>query len=149
MGIGPIETEDVAPTATVIGRDYRPMTRHQSVCIPARLKNGSMHGAATGRRPVLPHLPIVDPLQGFIRTQYQARDVATDMLKACLPAKQGTIVAETLADHLWDPYDREHTLFPLAVCCVLLLLLSSSSSPVEAINFQAVRNPVGSNLSYL
>jgi hypothetical protein len=62
MGIGPIQTEDLAPAPAMVSGYDGAMTRHQPVRIPGRLKDGFVHSPAAGGRAVFPHVQIVNPL---------------------------------------------------------------------------------------
>src|SRR5262249_52520186 len=57
---------------------------------------------------------IIDPLQRFIRTQDQARHIATDMVKALSTAKHLTIGSHTAADRLGHTNQRHHGCRPVS-----------------------------------
>src|SRR5207237_9473063 len=108
MGIRPIQTDHFPPVPAMRTRDDCPVVRHQSVGSPAGLKHRFVHSPPAVGRPRLPHLHIIDPLEGFIRTQEQARHIPTDMLKALSTAKHVTIGSHTTADRLRHTNKRHH-----------------------------------------
>src|SRR4030095_9964391 len=108
MGIRPIEADHGAPAAAMRTRDDRAMVRPQRVGSPAGLKHRFVHGPPAVGRPRLPYLHIIDPLEGFMRTQNQARHIPTDMIKALSPAKHVPIRSQTTADRLRHTNKRHH-----------------------------------------
>ena len=85
MKSGPIQTNPLPSSPLMLGGYHRPMARQQAVGIPACFKHCFMRCPPT-RLLACPHLAIINSLERFIRTQNQARDIATHVLKAfCSP----------------------------------------------------------------
>src|SRR6266498_2321923 len=80
----PVQADDLAPTSPMVTRHLRAVLLDEGLRVPSCLKDGFMHGATT-RLVVVPHLELIDALQGLVRTEDEASDVSTDVLKS-LPA---------------------------------------------------------------
>src|SRR5215510_6482559 len=111
----PVQTDDLSSAASVVVGPLGAVTLHEGVRVPSRLKDGCMHGA-TARRITLPHLPLVYTLQRFVRTDDEARDIPTDVLKSLLTTKEVAKRCKASGDRLGYPCDRQHgLLLPLMV----------------------------------
>ena len=108
MSIRPIEADHGAAAPAMRPRDDRAMVRHQSVGRPAGLKHRCVHSAPAVGGPRLPHLPILEPLEGFMWTQDQARHIPTDLIKALSPANHVPIGSQTTAARLRHTTKRHH-----------------------------------------
>ena len=85
--IRPIEAEDFPPAAPMRRGDHLAVEGQQRVRIPARLKDGFVHGSTAQFLRLAPHLHLRDPLQRLIRTQTQPRHIPADVFKPLIPAK--------------------------------------------------------------
>src|SRR5207249_717232 len=71
---------------------------------------------ASARLGLVPHLPIVDALQRFVRTDDEARDIPTDVRKSFPATTEVSKTGHASGNRLWDPGDRQHVLLlPLVV----------------------------------
>src|SRR6185369_15847412 len=69
MRIGPIQAEHLTPAPTMLAGNHRTMARHESLSVPAGFKYCRVHRPARRGVLALPDLGVVEPLQGFVRTQ--------------------------------------------------------------------------------
>src|SRR5262249_17338544 len=108
MRIRPIQAQDGSPMATMVAGDLRAVAPHHGINVPPGLEDSGMHRppAPPGARP--PHLGIINPLEGLIRTEDQPCHIASDVLKPLIAAKQITILRHPLLYRRRDPYDRQH-----------------------------------------
>src|ERR687895_1900711 len=93
-----------------------------------------MHRPPARRLP-LPHLEIINPLEGFIGTEDQARNKPADMFKPFRTTKDLSEALHPLGQDLRHPNNRQHGFTLLFLCHPLL---SSSIHPFFPITFQVV-----------
>src|SRR5262249_54799890 len=107
----PVHTEDLMPAASMVRPHSGAMTLDQRLGVPCRLKDGFVH-RATARCITIPHLEIVDALQRLIRTEDEARDIPTDVLKAFRATKEVAKRGHPSGDRLRYPGNRHHVILP-------------------------------------
>jgi hypothetical protein len=95
----------------LVGHDST-MVGHQGLGVPASLKHRRVHRPA--RRGVIarPHLDIIKPLQGLVRTEQSTSHIAADMLKACVPTEDVAVWGQPPADRLGHSDDWQHAWHP-------------------------------------
>src|SRR5215813_631316 len=121
MSVRPIQTEHLPSAAPMCRGHYLAVEGQQRVGIPARLKDGFLHGPTARFLGLAPYLHPIDPLQRLIRAQNQSRHIPADVCKPLIPAKQWTIRSQTSANRLWHPNNRQHALLPRSRLARLLL----------------------------
>src|SRR5262249_48836473 len=108
----PIQAQHFTPAATMLAGNDRAMAGHQSLGVPTGLKYGGMHRSSRRGGLAPPDLEIVESLQGLVRAKKQARHVATDMVKACLPTEEVAIGSHPPTDCLWHSDNWQHAWRP-------------------------------------
>jgi hypothetical protein len=145
----PVQADDLAPTSPMVTCPLRAVLLDEGLRVPSCLKDGFLPGATT-RLVVVPHLALREALQGLVRTEDEASDVATDGLKSLPATKEGSKTGHASGHRLRYPRDRQHGILPplcpsagprlgASLQRATLTALSCSLPRFLAITFQVVR----------
>src|SRR5919106_5325372 len=102
-----------------------------------------MHGPPARRLP-LPYLQIINPLEGFVGAEDQARNKPADRFKSFRTTKDLSNTFHPLGQDLGHPNNRQHG---STLSFSISFFLSSSIHPFFPITFQVVKKRVIFDLS--
>jgi hypothetical protein len=144
----PVQADDLAPASPMVTPHRRAVPLDAGMRVPSRLKDGCMPGA-TARLGVVPPVELIEALQGLVRTEDEASDIPTDVLKSLPTTTEVSKTGHASGNRLRYPSDRQPVILPpwcpsagprlgASLQRAKLTALSCSLSPFLAITFQVV-----------